>query len=155
MSSGRPLSAPVLREGLAQPVDGADETELLAERGQHLGICINPRNPPDLTRQLKSDHTWRDTGVRVDARSDSTGDALSLGSRLYVLSRSPSSKPILNRLTYDSSKKLYKVDSGFPVAIGKGKHLFESIDTAPHLRLVDIRRFDSGVVILVYAPKGR
>jgi dihydrofolate reductase len=40
-----------------------------------------------------------------------------------------------------------------PVAIGKGKHLFESIDTAPHLRLVDIRRFDSGVVILVYAPK--
>ena len=40
-----------------------------------------------------------------------------------------------------------------PVAIGKGKHLFESIDTAPHLRLIDIRRFDSGVVTLVYAPK--
>jgi dihydrofolate reductase len=40
-----------------------------------------------------------------------------------------------------------------PVAIGKGKHLFESIDTAPHLRLVDIRRLDSGVLILVYAPK--
>ena len=40
-----------------------------------------------------------------------------------------------------------------PVAIGKGKHLFESIDTAPHLRLVDVTRFDSGVVILVYAPK--
>jgi riboflavin biosynthesis pyrimidine reductase len=40
-----------------------------------------------------------------------------------------------------------------PVAIGKGKHLFESIDTAPHLRLVDVRRFDSGVVILIYAPK--
>src|ERR1019366_6266681 len=40
-----------------------------------------------------------------------------------------------------------------PVAIGKGKHLFESIDTAPHLRLVDVTRFDSGVLILVYAPK--
>jgi dihydrofolate reductase len=40
-----------------------------------------------------------------------------------------------------------------PVAIGKGKHLFGSIDTAPHLRLVDIRRLDSGVLILVYAPK--
>ena len=40
-----------------------------------------------------------------------------------------------------------------PVAIGKDKHLFESIDTAPHLRLVDIRRLDSGVLILVYAPK--
>jgi dihydrofolate reductase len=40
-----------------------------------------------------------------------------------------------------------------PVAIGKGTHLFESIDTAPHLRLVDVRRLDSGVLILVYAPK--
>ena len=40
-----------------------------------------------------------------------------------------------------------------PVAIGTGQHLFESIDTAPHLRLLDIKRFDSGVVTLVYAPK--
>ncbi|HEX3873773.1 MAG TPA: dihydrofolate reductase family protein [Solirubrobacteraceae bacterium] len=40
-----------------------------------------------------------------------------------------------------------------PVAIGKGRHLFESIDTAPHLRLVDVTRQDSGVLILVYAPK--
>jgi dihydrofolate reductase len=39
-----------------------------------------------------------------------------------------------------------------PVAIGTGQHLFESIDTAPHLRLVDIKRFDSGVLTLVYAP---
>ena len=40
-----------------------------------------------------------------------------------------------------------------PVAIGKGKHLFESIDTAPHLRLVNVTRFDSGVLTLVYTPK--
>ena len=40
-----------------------------------------------------------------------------------------------------------------PVAIGKGQHLFESIDTASHLRLVDVTRFDSGVLVLVYAPK--
>jgi dihydrofolate reductase len=40
-----------------------------------------------------------------------------------------------------------------PVAIGKGEHLFESIDTAPHLRLLDITRLDNGVLILVYAPK--
>ena len=39
-----------------------------------------------------------------------------------------------------------------PVAIGKGTRLFESIDTAPHLRLVDVTRLDSGVLILVYAP---
>ena len=40
-----------------------------------------------------------------------------------------------------------------PVAIGTGQHLFESIGTAPHLRLLDVRRFDSGVITLIYAPK--
>lgn len=40
-----------------------------------------------------------------------------------------------------------------PVAIGTGQHLFESIDTAPHLRLLDVKRFDSGLITLVYAPK--
>ncbi len=40
-----------------------------------------------------------------------------------------------------------------PVAFGRGQHLFEDIDSAPHLDLVDITRFDSGVIVLVYAPK--
>lgn len=40
-----------------------------------------------------------------------------------------------------------------PVAIGKGTHLFESIDTAPHLALVNVTQFDSGVIVLVYTPK--
>lgn len=37
--------------------------------------------------------------------------------------------------------------------IGRGKHLFESIESAPHLRLLDVTRFDSDVLTLVYAPK--
>jgi dihydrofolate reductase len=40
-----------------------------------------------------------------------------------------------------------------PVAVGRGQHLFEDVDWAPHLKLIDITRFDSGVVILVYAPE--
>ena len=40
-----------------------------------------------------------------------------------------------------------------PVAIGRGQHLFECIDTAPGLNLVDVTRFSNGVVILVYTPK--
>jgi dihydrofolate reductase len=40
-----------------------------------------------------------------------------------------------------------------PVAVGRGTHLFESIDWAPHLDLIDVTRFESGVVVLVYAPK--
>jgi dihydrofolate reductase len=40
-----------------------------------------------------------------------------------------------------------------PVAAGRGRHLFEDVVGAPHLDLVDVTRFDNGVVALVYSPK--
>ncbi|HWC79228.1 MAG TPA: dihydrofolate reductase family protein [Pseudonocardiaceae bacterium] len=41
-----------------------------------------------------------------------------------------------------------------PVAIGAGKkQLFADVDWAPHLALLDVTRFASGVVVLVYGPK--
>jgi dihydrofolate reductase len=40
-----------------------------------------------------------------------------------------------------------------PVAAGSGRHLFEEIQGAPHLSLADVRRFTSGVLVLVYTPK--
>lgn len=41
-----------------------------------------------------------------------------------------------------------------PVAVGTGKHLFADIDWAPHLNLLDVVRFASGVVVLVYGAQG-
>ena len=40
-----------------------------------------------------------------------------------------------------------------PVAAGSGQHMFEEIDGAPQLSLADVRRFASGVLILIYTPK--
>ena len=39
-----------------------------------------------------------------------------------------------------------------PVAVGRGQHLFEAIESAPHLKLVDVTRFSNGVVLLTYVP---
>jgi dihydrofolate reductase len=39
-----------------------------------------------------------------------------------------------------------------PVAIGVGHHLFADFDWAPHLKLLDVTRFTSGVVVLIYGP---
>jgi dihydrofolate reductase len=39
-----------------------------------------------------------------------------------------------------------------PVAVGRGRHLFENIDTAPALTLADVTRFRNGVLLLVYTP---
>lgn len=41
-----------------------------------------------------------------------------------------------------------------PVAVGKGQHMFEELDGSPQLRLHDVRRFRSGVLLLVYTPVG-
>ena len=40
-----------------------------------------------------------------------------------------------------------------PVAAGSGQHLFEEIHDTPHLTLAEVRRFASGVLVLVYTPK--
>jgi len=41
-----------------------------------------------------------------------------------------------------------------PVATGSGLHLFEEIKGAPQLSLADVRRFASGVLVLIYTPNG-
>ena len=42
----------------------------------------------------------------------------------------------------------------FPVIVGAGKHLFEGagFDTT-HLKLADVNRFESGIVVHIYVPK--
>ena len=39
-----------------------------------------------------------------------------------------------------------------PVAVGRGQHMFEALDQSPPLTLVDVTRFSSGVLVLVYVP---
>jgi dihydrofolate reductase len=40
-----------------------------------------------------------------------------------------------------------------PVAARSGRHMFEEIEGAPQLDLADVRRFASGVLVLVYTPR--
>jgi dihydrofolate reductase len=42
-----------------------------------------------------------------------------------------------------------------PVAVGRGQHLFDDIDTAQSLNLVDVTRFNNGVVIRAAATSPR
>jgi dihydrofolate reductase len=39
-----------------------------------------------------------------------------------------------------------------PVAVGRGQHLFEALDQSPQPTLVDVTRFSSGALVLVYVP---
>jgi class 3 adenylate cyclase/dihydrofolate reductase len=93
--------------------------------------------------------TWNNTTVirsdlagevsRVKERTD--GDILVFGSAALV----------------DSLLELDLVDEWrvmlFPIVLGSGKRLFREEQDVSHLRLVDTRVFDSGVVLLTYEPR--
>ncbi|MFD2094353.1 hypothetical protein ACFSHS_22545, partial [Blastococcus deserti] len=72
--------------------------------------------------ELMPDHTWRNTGVVVDTRANSTGDALwsVRDSRLYVASRAPGSNLLVTALTYASGSRSWSVVPGFPVTVNSG-----------------------------------
>lgn len=70
-------------------------------------------------------HTWLDTGVALDARPDSHGDALSDGTKLYFASHEyatgvgvPGALLLLSRFSYATATDTYSLDPGFPATIG-------------------------------------
>jgi dihydrofolate reductase len=41
----------------------------------------------------------------------------------------------------------------YPFVLGHGMHLFEGLELTTHLRLSDVKRFESGTVVLEYIPQ--
>ena len=75
-----------------------------------------------------------------DLKRSSTGDLLKYGNGLLDV-------PLMDHGLIDEFHLLLT-----PVAVGMGQHLFESIEGGPRLNLVNLERFKSGVVLLVYTP---
>lgn len=77
-------------------------------------------------------HVWVDTGVEVEARPDSHCDALSDGTRLYILTHefasvgSPGDPILLQRYSYAAGA--YTHDVGFPIVIGNSSTESASIE---------------------------
>ncbi|NOT31482.1 MAG: hypothetical protein HOP15_13625 [Planctomycetes bacterium] len=70
-------------------------------------------------------HAWLDTGVTLDARPDSHGDALWDGTKLYFASHefavgvgTPGALLLLSRFSYATATDTYSLDPGFPATIG-------------------------------------
>jgi len=41
----------------------------------------------------------------------------------------------------------------YPFVLSHGKHLFEGLEVMTHLSLSDVKRFESGTVVLEYVPQ--
>ena len=71
--------------------------------------------------ELLPDHTWRNTGVLVDSRANSSGDALwsARDNKLYVASRVSGANLQVTAFTYSSALRSWAV-AGSPVSVNSG-----------------------------------
>src|SRR3954469_25205136 len=61
--------------GVASPTQDKPQSKLWYHDGSWWALMVTNAGPVDI-HELMANHTWRDTGTVVDARSTSTGDAL-------------------------------------------------------------------------------
>ena len=92
--------------------------------------------------------TWNATVIEGDVAAFVGALKQQTGGNIIKYGNGPLDVPLMENGLIDEFHLLIT-----PVAIGRGQHLFESIDTAPALNLVDVTRFSNGVVLLVYTPK--
>lgn len=104
----------------ARPTADKPQSKLWYQAGAWWALMVSPSGAGVNIFELRSDHTWRDTGVTVDSRLTSTADALWDNGKLYVASRTSSSSLRLYRLSYSATNRTYTRDSGFPVTIANG-----------------------------------
>jgi dihydrofolate reductase len=92
--------------------------------------------------------TWNATVIPGDVPGFVADLKRQPGGNIVKYGNGPLDRPLMANNLIDEFHLLLT-----PVAAGSGQHMFEEIDEAPHLSLADVRRFASGVLVLVYTPK--
>jgi methionine-rich copper-binding protein CopC len=107
---------------IGKPTADKPQSKLWYLDGAWWALMVNQGGTLVHIHELMPDHTWRDTGVVVDNRANSTGDALwsSRNNKLWVASRASGSNLVVNRFSYTSATRSWAVDSGFPVTVNSG-----------------------------------
>ncbi len=92
--------------------------------------------------------TWNATVIEGDVATFVAALKDAPGGNIVKYGNGPLDKTLMRDRLIDEFHLLVT-----PVAVGRGQHLFEEIDFAPQLNLVDVTRFSNGVVILAYTPQ--
>jgi dihydrofolate reductase len=92
--------------------------------------------------------TWNATVIPGDVAAFVADLKHQPGSHIVKYGNGPLDRPLMARNLVDEFHLLLT-----PVAAGSGQHMFEQIQGAPQLSLADVRRFASGVLVLIYTPK--
>jgi dihydrofolate reductase len=97
-----------------------------------------------------ADATWNNTGV---IRGDFAKEVAKLkalpGGDLLVYGSATLAHALTEHRLVDEYRLMV-----YPVLLGSGKRLFSDISDMAKLKLVDVAKVDSGVLMLTYAPSG-
>jgi dihydrofolate reductase len=92
--------------------------------------------------------TWNATVIPGDVADFVADLKRQPGSHIVKYGNGPLDRPLMANNLIDQFHLLLT-----PVAAGSGQHMFEQIQGAPQLSLAGVRRFASGVLVLIYTPK--
>ena len=105
-----------------RPSENKPQSKLWHAAGAWWGLLVSSSDSRVHIFELMPNHTWRDTGVQVDDRLNSTGDAhwSAAENKLTVASRAGSSNLKVARFTFAPGSRSWSRDSGFPVTVNTG-----------------------------------
>ncbi|GAA2578438.1 dihydrofolate reductase family protein [Dactylosporangium fulvum] len=129
----------VTYEGFAEAWSGRD----------HEGAEFMNSMPKYVASRTLTETTWNATLIKGDVAEEVAKLKEQPGGNILKYGTGELDRTLVEHGLIDEFHFWY-----FPVVVGAGKHLFEGagFDTT-HLKLADLHRFDSGIVIHVYAPK--
>ncbi|WP_088284118.1 hypothetical protein [Kineosporia sp. A_224] len=105
---------------LAAP--SADKQQSKVWRGDNAwwAVMISTAKGVPTIHELRTNHTWRDTGVVIDTRADSTADVWYASNALNVVSRTATGNITYTRFAYTSATRTYTKVTGFPKTVATG-----------------------------------
>lgn len=121
------VGVPVTYQGPAydttvkRPSENKPQSKLWYAAGAWWGLLVSPADDRVHIHELLADHTWRDTGVLVDDRLNSTGDAHwdAADGTLTVASRASGSSLRVARFQLTAARAWARL-TGFPVTVNSG-----------------------------------
>jgi hypothetical protein len=119
------VGVPVTYEGhsystsVVRPSADKPQSKLWFAGNTWWGLLVSAADSRVHIHELMPNHTWRDTGVVVDNRLNSTGDALwDEASRTLVVAARHAQTPMkVNKLAFDPANRAWSQVSGFPVTV--------------------------------------
>jgi dihydrofolate reductase len=104
--------------------------------------------PKFVATKTLTEATWNATVIPGDVPDFVAGLKRQPGGSIVKYGNGPLDRPLMANNLIDEFHLLLT-----PVAAGSGQHMFEEIHGAPQLSLADVRRFASGVLVLIYTPQ--